>query len=109
MKDLCRRLFAKIKSPTFLFFVLAVGVMTAQMVITSYKLAEETFYPMPSFRMLAQNHLCDALFLASFYWVLPSRRKGWIWLLIAVVTVWCFANITYNETYRDMMPFGSWL
>ena len=109
MKDLCRRLFAKIKSPTFLFFVLAVGVMTVQMVITSYKLAEETFYPMPSLRMLAQNHLCDALFLASFYWVLPSRRKGWIWLLIAVVTVWCFANITYNETYRDMMPFGSWL
>lgn len=109
MKDLCRRLFAKIKSPAFLFFALAVVVMTVQMVIASHKLAEQAFYPMPSFRMLAQNHLCDVLFLASFYWLLPSRRKGWLWLLITVVTVWCFANITYNETYHDMMPFGSWL
>ena len=109
MIDLCKRIFAKLKSPSLLFFILAVVVMTAQMVITSHKLAELTFYPMPSWRSLVQNHLCDTLVLAAFYWLLPARRRGWLWLLVAVVTVWCFAHITYNETYRDMMPFASWL
>ncbi len=83
--------------------------MTVQMVITSHKLAEGTFYPMPPLRSLILNHLSDALFLTAFYWLLPSRRKGWLWLVMAVVTVWCFAQITYNETYHDLMPFSSWL
>ena len=83
--------------------------MTAQMVITSHRLAEGTFYPMPLMRTLIQNHLGDALLLTAFYWLLPSRRKGWLWLMVSIVTVWCFAQITYNETYRDMMPFSSWL
>jgi phosphoglycerol transferase MdoB-like AlkP superfamily enzyme len=109
MSNLVKRLVSALKSSQFLFFVLTVMVMTVQMVITSYKLAEHTFYPMPSLRSLLQNHLCDTLLLSSFYWLLPARRKGWMWLLIAIVTVWCFANITYNETYRDMMPFASWL
>ena len=83
--------------------------MTAQMSVTSYKLAENTFYPMPAMRLLAKNHMCDALILSAFYWLLPARRKAWMWLPIAVVTIWCFAHITYNETYSDMMPFSSWL
>ncbi len=106
MKDLCRRLFAKVKSPTFLFYVLAVGVMTAQMVIASYAMCD--FYT-PSIRGLSRIHLLDVIFLSAFYWILPSRYKGWIWLLITIVTIWCFAHIIYNETYRDMMPFSSWL
>ena len=92
-----------------MFFALAVIVMTAQMVITSYKLADGAFYPMPLKRALIINHLCDALILSAFYWLLPSRRKSWLWLMVAVVTVWCFAQITYNETYDDIMPFSSWL
>lgn len=84
-------------------------VMTAQMVITSHRLAEGTFYPMPLMRTLILNHLGDALFLSAFYWLLPSRRKGWLWLMVGIVTVWCFAQITYNETYHDLMPFSSWL
>ena len=83
--------------------------MTAQMVITSHRLAEGAFYPMPLMRTLIQNHLGDALLLTAFYWLLPARRKGWLWLMVGIVTVWCFAQITYNETYRDMMPFSSWL
>lgn len=106
MKDLCRRLFAKIKSPTFLFYLLAVVVMTAQMVIASYAMCD--FYT-PSVKGLSRIHLLDVIFLSAFYWMLPSRHKGWIWLLITIVTIWCFANIIYNETYRDMMPFSSWL
>lgn len=83
--------------------------MTAQMVITSHRLAEGAFYPMPLWRFLILNHLGDALFLTAFYWLLPPRRKGWLWLMVGIVTVWCFAQITYNETYHDMMPFSSWL
>ena len=109
MKDLWERVLAKLKSPSFLFFALAVMVMTVQMVITSHKLAEGTFYPMPLLRMLVQNHLGDALLLSAFYWLLPSRRKCWLWLMVIVVTIWCFAQITYNETYHDLMPFSSWL
>ena len=83
--------------------------MTAQMVITSHKLAEGAFYPMPLMRTLILNHLGDALLLTAFYWLLPPRRKGWLWLMVGIITVWCFAQITYNETYHDMMPFSSWL
>ena len=83
--------------------------MTAQMVITSHRLAEGAFYPMPLWRFLILNHLGDVLFLTAFYWLLPPRRKGWLWLMVGIVTVWCFAQITYNETYHDMMPFSSWL
>lgn len=109
MKDLCLRLLVRLKTPSFLFYALAVIVMTVQMVITSHKLAEGAFYPMPLMRFLFQNHLGDALFLTAFYWLLPSRRRGWLWLMVGIVTVWCFAQITYNETYHDMMPFSSWL
>ena len=83
--------------------------MTALMVITSHRLAEGAFYPMPLMRTLILNHLGDALLLTAFYWLLPARRKGWLWLMVGIVTVWCFAQITYNETYHDMMPFSSWL
>lgn len=109
MKDLCRRILVALKSPTFLFFLLVVVVMTVQMVITSYKLADGAFYPMPLKRVLIMNHLSDALILAGFYWLLPSRRKACLWIVVAVVTVWCFGQITYNETYDDLMPFSSWL
>ena len=113
MKDLCQRIIARLKrystNPSFLFYALAIVVMTAQMVITSHRLAEGAFYPMPLMRTLIQNHLGDALLLTAFYWLLPARRKGWLWLMVGIVTVWCFAQITYNETSRDMMPFSSWL
>ena len=113
MKDLYQRILAKLKRgsthSSFIFYALAVAVMTAQMVITSHKLAEGAFYPMPLMRSLILNHLGDALLLSAFYWLLPPRRKGWLWLMVGIVTVWCFAQITYNETYHDMMPFSSWL
>lgn len=83
--------------------------MTAQFIITTFKLAEDPSYSEPSLRVLLVKHLGDTLILTSFYWLLPSRGKRWMWLMIAVVTVWCFAQITYNETYQDMMPFSSWL
>lgn len=108
-KDKSKLLVAQFKTPSFLFYLFVVIVITAQFIITSNKLADDTFYPMPSFRYLLKNHLCDALFLSAFYWLLPSRRKGWVWVLITLTTVWCFAQITYNETYADMMPFSSWL
>lgn len=113
MKDLCQRIFSTIKrythSPSLFFYALAVVVITAQMVITSHKLAQGAFYPMPLMSSLILNHLGDALFLTSFYWLLPPRRRGWLWLMVGIVTVWCFAQITYNETYHDLMPFSSWL
>lgn len=107
MRALLKRVFSVLKSPSFLFYMLAVVVMTAQFVITSDALTDDSLSA--SLRRLVENHLCDALFLSAFYWLLPAKRKGWLWLLIAVVTVWCFAHISYNVTYRDMMPFSSWL
>ena len=102
-----RRLVDAIKSPTFLFYILAVVVMTAQMVIMTRKIGVDLFYP--SLLPLTYNHVLDAIFLSAFYWLLPARRKGWLWLLVFLVTLWCFVHITYNETYHDMMPFSSWL
>ena len=81
--------------------------MTAQMVITTKAISGDLFDAAITY--VSYNHVLDAIFLSAFYWLLPARRKGWMWLLIAVVTVWCFAHIIYNETYHDMMPFSSWL
>lgn len=109
MKDQLRRLTSQYKSPVLLFYVLAVVVMTAQFIITTYKLAEDPSFSRPLLRELLMKHLSDTLILTSFYWLLPSRGKRWLWLMIVIVTVWCFAQITYNETYQDVMPFSSWL
>lgn len=102
-----KRISAQFFSPSFLFYILAVVVITVQMIITSYAFTDDSLNAAISH--LTVNHLCDAVFLSAFYWLLPARRKGWMWLLVALTTVWCFAQITYNETYRDMMPFSSWL
>lgn len=54
-------------------------------------------------------HLGDAVLLLLPYWLLPSRWRKWIWTVPTILSIWCFAQIIYNITYQEIMPFTSFL
>ena len=39
----------------------------------------------------------------------PGSDRGWIWLILSLVTFWVLSNIWYTQTYVQMMPFRSFL
>ena len=54
------------------------------------------------------NHLADAILLLAPCWVLKWRRT-WALVITWLVAVWCFIQLLYYPTYRDVMPFSSFL
>lgn len=54
-------------------------------------------------------HLGDAAVLLLPYWLLPPRWRKWIWTVPVLLTVWCFAQMVYNITYQEIMPYSSFL
>jgi len=53
------------------------------------------------------NHVGDALLLLVPYWLLPSRRRQWQWVVIVLLTVWSVSQVLYHSTYKDIMPYSS--
>lgn len=54
-------------------------------------------------------HLGDAVVLLLPFWLLPPRRRWWMWTVPVMLTVWCFAQVVYNITYQEIMPYSSFL
>ena len=54
------------------------------------------------------NHLADAILLLAPCWVL-KRRRTYAIVITWMVALWCFAQMLYYPTYRDVMPFSSFL
>ena len=54
------------------------------------------------------NHVADALLLLAPCWVL-KRRRTYTFIILWLVALWCFVQILYYATYRDVMPFSSFL
>lgn len=61
------------------------------------------------FSMLATNNIADALILLLPFVLLPPRWRKWSWVVIWLVTLWGVAQQLYIPTYRDLMPFSSFL
>ncbi|MBP5561950.1 MAG: hypothetical protein J6X70_09175, partial [Muribaculaceae bacterium] len=55
------------------------------------------------------NHLADASILLLPLAVLPARWRWTQWIVLWLLTVWCLAQLLYHPTYRDLMPFSSFL
>lgn len=54
-------------------------------------------------------HLGDAVLLLLPFWLLPPKCRKWMWAVPVALTVWCFAQIVYNITYQEIMPYSSFL
>lgn len=54
------------------------------------------------------NHLADAVLLLAPCWVI-KRRRTYTFIILWIVAVWSFAQMLYYPTYRDVMPFSSFL
>ena len=54
------------------------------------------------------NHLADAILLLAPCWVI-KRRRTYTFIILWLVAVWSFAQLLYYPTYRDVMPFSSFL
>ena len=54
------------------------------------------------------NHLADAILLLAPCWILKWKRT-YTRIIVWIVALWSFAQILYYPTYRDVMPFSSFL
>lgn len=54
------------------------------------------------------NHLADAILLLAPCWVI-KRRRTYTFIILWLVAIWSFAQFLYYPTYRDVMPFSSFL
>lgn len=55
------------------------------------------------------NHLADAILLLAPCWVIKKRRRTYTFIILWLVALWSFAQLLYYPTYRDVMPFSSFL
>ena len=54
------------------------------------------------------NSLADATLLMAPYWVIKHRRT-YTFIILWLATLWSVAQLLYYPTYRDVMPFSSFL
>ena len=92
------------------FYILAVVliiVMLSTVSITStyYWFMSYSKQPMAKFFF---NHLSDAILLLAPCWIIKHRRT-YTFIIIWLVAIWSFAQMLYYPTYRDVMPFSSFL
>ena len=99
-----------LRSRTLLFFVMAVLALTAQLFLLNKFIVVSFNYQYNSlaFKLYsAAIAFADALVLLAVYWLLPQRRKGWTWLVFALMTIYSIVQVLYYPTYHDIMPWSS--
>ena len=98
------------RSRTLLFFVLAVLALAAQLfMLNKFIVVSHNYqYNVWLFKIYSLSlAVADAVLLLAVYWLLPQRRKGWTWLVLALMSVYCLAQVLYYPTYHDIMPWSS--
>ena len=104
-----------IKHATLWFYILAVVCIVIQLLAVEYhfnKLVDREWLShvsMKTLAMLAANNVADAIALLLPFVLLKPKWRKWTWLVIALETLWCLAQLLYIPTYRDLMPFSSFL
>lgn len=101
--------------PLLTFLAVAMLCIALQLIAVDYQIGKATdhnWLNSLTFRKLLDlvlNHVADALILVMPFYLLP-RRWRWIWWIVPVLlTVWCFAQFIYFPTYREIMPFSSFV
>ncbi len=92
------------------FYILAAVVIIVMLSTVSITITRSMFgslaqQPLTKFFF---NHLADAILLLAPCWVI-KRRRTYTFIILWLVALWSFAQLLYYPTYRDVMPFSSFL
>lgn len=92
------------------FYILAAVIIIVMLSIVSITITRSMFgalakQPLTKFFF---NHLADAILLLAPCWVI-KRRRTYTFIILWLVAIWSFAQLLYYPTYRDVMPFSSFL
>lgn len=106
------RLKSLVADKSLLFYLLLVALVVALLGLTNccFAMGYRSNLISPTGMLhFAFIHLGDAVVLLLPYWLLPPRLRKWMWTVPVVLTVWCFAQVVYNITYQEIMPYSSFL
>ena len=98
-----------------LFMGLAAACVVMQLMAVDYHFNTIVDYDwlrhvnLSTLTVLTANFLADAIVLLLPFLILPPRARKWGWCPLWVLTAWCLAQLLYMPTYRDFMPFSSFL
>ena len=92
---------------TAAFFLFAVVILITDFLIVDIAITDKTrlgsIWPELFF-----NSLADATLLMAPCWVIKHRRT-YTFIILWLATLWSVAQLLYYPTYRDVMPFSSFL
>ncbi len=92
---------------TAAFFLFAVVILITDFFIVDIAITDKTrlgsIWPELFF-----NSLADAILLMAPCWVIKHRRT-YTFIILWLATLWSVAQLLYYPTYRDVMPFSSFL
>ncbi len=92
------------------FYIVAAVIIIAMLATVTLTVTHsmfESFWRQPLCKIIF-NHLADAILLLAPCCVLKWRRT-WALVITWIVALWCFLQLLYYPTYRDVMPFSSFL
>lgn len=104
-----------IKRASLWFYLFAMACIIIQLLAVEYhfnKLVDPEWLNHVSLKtvaMLATNNVADATILLLPFVLLKPKWRKWVWIVIVLETLWCVAQLLYIPTYRDLMPFSSFL
>ncbi len=109
-RDITIKLKKHILNPAAAFYILAAVVIIVMLSMVSITITRSMFgslsqQPLTKFFF---NHLADAILLLAPCWVIKHRRT-YTFIILWLVAMWSFAQLLYYPTYRDVMPFSSFL
>jgi len=105
----------RIKNATLWFYIMAAACIVIQLLAVEYhfnKIVDNEWLEHVSGKtllILTINNIADALILLLPLVLLPPKWRKWCWIVIWLSTLWCLAQLLYMPTYRDLMPFSSFL
>ncbi len=98
------------KGRTFIFFVIAVLALTAQLFLLSKAVMVNWNYlcndvPYKVYSLLTA--LADAVAILLIYWLLPRWRAAAAIIVTVAMAVWSLIQMLYLPTYHDIMPWNA--
>ncbi|MBP5688869.1 MAG: sulfatase-like hydrolase/transferase [Muribaculaceae bacterium] len=100
----------KLLKKNTVFYILAAVIIIVELSIVSLAITRTMFgsFSNQPLTKIFFNHLADAILLLAPCWVL-KRRRTYTFIIVWLVAIWSFAQLLYYPTYRDVMPFSSFL
>lgn len=115
MESKLKRTYNQTKHPNLWFYILSLICMVLMLLVIDYqfnRIVDPEWLSHVSGKtmaLLALNAVADAFLLLIPFVLLPPRWRKWSWLIIILLAFWCLAQMLYMPTYRDLMPFSSFM